>query len=307
MAGQKQPKKRDKPVYVVGAGAVGLLFARYCQLFAPVTVVTRSNQTGTPYFYQHELVTTPLNVSHAHFEHLQRQSIERVLICVKAYQLPTALEQLWPYLSNDATIVISHNGMSDLTPWLARLTQQQQMWFATTNMGGFKSSPDTVVHKGIGATWLGNLSHGNLPIPSLITAMQTHFPQCAIHENIQLLRWQKLLVNVAINPISAREDVNNGVLRQPYFASEILGLLNEAVWIANQNGVTISLSDALELAYQVMQQTAHNRSSMRQDIHLKRETEIDAICGFICRQAQQKGSQTPFNARLLTQIQKKSA
>ncbi|WMN58377.1 2-dehydropantoate 2-reductase [Pseudoalteromonas xiamenensis] len=149
MAGQKQSKKHDKPVYVVGAGAVGLLFARYCQLFAPVTVVTRSTQTGTPYFYQHELVTTPLSVSHAHFEHLQRQSIEQVLICVKAYQLPAALEQLWPYLSDDATIVISHNGMSDLTPWLARLTQTQQMWFATTNMGGLNRPLTRLYTKGL--------------------------------------------------------------------------------------------------------------------------------------------------------------
>lgn len=291
--------------YILGAGSVGLIFAHYCQHNQTVCLLTRQpSQNNFQYQSSSDLVT--LNVTHATLNQLTYGCIKHLIVTVKSYQLEAALSEIWPYLHSDACIVISHNGMSDLSAWQKRLTPNQQLWFATTNQGGFKPEPNTVVHKGVGATWYGTLS-ASTATPELIAKLCEAIPQSAIHPNITQLRWQKLLVNIAINPLTATEQVTNGALRAPKYASTIIGLLNEATHVAQLANVQLSLSDSLSLAYLVMQQTSANRSSMLQDITLGRKTEIAAMCGFIVDTAAKFGYDTPWNKRLLDAINEKSA
>jgi len=57
-----------------------------------------------------------------------------------------------------------------------------------------------------------------------------------------------------------------------------------------------------EYVQQVARATAHNRSSMLRDVERGRPTEIEFINGYIAREGQQLGIQTPLNAYLHTMI-----
>lgn len=305
MSGNAQLDAPLEATYILGAGSVGLIFAYYCQHNQPVCLITRKPAVAN-FCYQFDGIESTLNVVTATLARLAKGTIKQLIVTVKSYQLDEALNEVWPYLHPDACIIISHNGMSDLTPWQSRLGASQQLWFATTNQGGFKSDTYSVVHKGIGATWFGALS-ASTHTPKFITNLCKVIPQSAIHPDIALLRWQKLFINIAINPLTAAEQVTNGALRAPQYASTVIGLLNEAVHVAKLCNIAISLAEALSLAYLVMQQTANNRSSMLQDVSMGRKTEIAAMCGFIVDTAKQFDYPTPYNLKLLQAITEKSA
>ncbi|CCQ11101.1 2-dehydropantoate 2-reductase [Pseudoalteromonas luteoviolacea B = ATCC 29581] len=289
------------PVYILGAGSLGLIFAHYLTKNTPVSLITRE-PTKSPFYYQNNQHRQVIPANSTSLENITFGTIRHVIVAVKAYQLDDALEQLLPKLATDAVILITHNGMSDLTLWLNKLTAKQRLFFATTTQGGYKPFSNEVHHRGEGATWLGELGKtSTLDIPFL-HLLQHSIPMLTLHPTIELVRWQKLLINVAINPLSATEKATNGQLRQPKYASLVLGLLNEAVYIANQLGIKITLHESLMQAYLVMQNTSKNRSSMLQDCTLNRQTEIDAICGFLSKKGQELNYPTPFNDVMLKKI-----
>ena len=118
-------------------------------------------------------------------------------------------------------------------------------------------------------------------------------------QDAQALLWGKLLINAAINPLTALLGVPNGVLLQRPSALRLMAeAAGEAQAVAAALGVALPYSDPLETIRAVAQRTAENRSSMLQDVQRRAPTEIDAINGAIVRLGEQTGIPTPVNQAL---------
>ncbi|TMO55503.1 ketopantoate reductase family protein [Pseudoalteromonas phenolica] len=291
-------------VHILGAGAVGLSFAFHLSQYHEITLLTRSKKTDT-FYYQENEVVTPIATDIADITSLTPQdTISICFICVKAYQLIDAFNAIQPFLAPEAKIIISHNGITDLTELTSQLNSSQSLFFMSTSRGALKPSSNTVVQTGIGATYLGacNTEAENNIDAFYEEVFSKSIAVSAIHKDMALLRWQKLMVNIAINPLTALHQVQNGQLLKPSYATQVINLLNEACFIANKLGIDIALADALNSAYTVMRQTRFNNSSMAQDVKLGRKTEIEAICGYIVSEAKKLGLDTPYNRTMLEQI-----
>jgi 2-dehydropantoate 2-reductase len=118
------------------------------------------------------------------------------------------------------------------------------------------------------------------------------------------LLWGKLVVNGAINPLTAVLGVLNGELLVRPEARSLMGqLAEEAAAVAGALGIRLHYPEPVAAAEYVAQRTASNRSSMLQDIQRGRPTEIDAICGEIVRLGKQASILTPVN-RVMWQLVK---
>ena len=291
-------------IHVLGAGAVGLSFAFHLSQHNRITLVTRNKKNDT-FYYQEDETVTPITANIADITSLTSQDpISICFICVKAYQLIDAFNVIQPYLTPEAKIIISHNGITDLSEITSQLSTTQSLYFMSTSRGALKASSSTVVQPGIGATYLGacNTEAENNINTFYRAVFAESISHSAIHHDITLLRWQKLMVNIAINPLTALHQVQNGQLLKPNYATQVMNLLNEACFIADKLGIDIPLADALNSAYTVMRQTRSNNSSMAQDLKLGRKTEIEAICGYIVGEAKKLGLDAPYNRTMLEQI-----
>ncbi|HUJ77389.1 MAG TPA: 2-dehydropantoate 2-reductase [Thermoplasmata archaeon] len=114
--------------------------------------------------------------------------------------------------------------------------------------------------------------------------------------------WKKVVVNAAINPVTAVHRVPNGRLAQEPWRSEAVRLLLEARSVAEAEGVGLSDAEALADLDRVVRETAENRSSMLQDLERGHRTEIEAISGEIVRRAEGHGIDVPATRGLLAQI-----
>ena len=72
--------------------------------------------------------------------------------------------------------------------------------------------------------------------------------------------------------------------------------------VAAASGYLFDISKTSVTVEAVIEKTALNYSSMQQDIVRQRQTEIDAISGFIVRQADKFGLDVPQNRQLQQQI-----
>ena len=110
------------------------------------------------------------------------------------------------------------------------------------------------------------------------------------------LVWGKLVINAAINPLTALLRVPNGELLQRPAAHKMMSVLaREAAAVAMAQGIHLPFEDAVRAAEDVARKTATNHSSMFQDIRRGAPTEIDAICGAITKTGEKLGVSTPVN------------
>jgi 2-dehydropantoate 2-reductase len=101
---------------------------------------------------------------------------------------------------------------------------------------------------------------------------------------------EKLLVNAAINPVTALFKVENGMLLEnPHYLNMMEFLFEESIQVL---GLQKQKERLLEDLYRVCRNTKNNRSSMLRDIDSGRKTEIDSISGYILRLGKQKGIDT---------------
>ncbi|WP_394192466.1 ketopantoate reductase family protein [Pseudoalteromonas atlantica] len=295
-------------IIVVGDGAIGLLYSYFLSATNHVTLITRSKKSGQQYYYQGNNGKQLINIKTLNNQSLAcLGDIDIVIIAVKAYQVETALSQLAPHLNDACKVVLSHNGMTDLAPIMDMLNNLP-VYFLTTRLAGFKENSTTVIHTGNGESILGACNSAADKKYHALVSTLCAIPSLSYSKQIDTIRWQKLLINIAINPLSAFYNVKNGALNSPKYNSDIFNLLSEACFIANKLGIAVTLPDSLESAYKIMGATANNFSSMHQDIIYSRRTEIDAMCGYICQQAELHGKKTPYNQYYLDVIRhKKSA
>ena len=121
--------------------------------------------------------------------------------------------------------------------------------------------------------------------------------------DVSSVLWNKLLLNVAINPLAAICGVKNGELRYEPLLSQAESTMLEAASVARLLGINIgSDQELLQNLHSVLNSTSDNICSMLADVRLGKETEIDMLCGQVVSRAEQLGIPTPLNSMLLSQI-----
>ena len=108
--------------------------------------------------------------------------------------------------------------------------------------------------------------------------------------------WSKLIINAAINPLTALLKIPNGELLERPAARELMrALAEEAASVASAEKANLPFRDPVAFVEDVARKTAANHSSMLQDVLRGAPTEIDAISGAITRIGQRHHIPTPIN------------
>jgi len=110
------------------------------------------------------------------------------------------------------------------------------------------------------------------------------------------LVWGKLVINSAINPLTALLQIPNGeLLNRPTARALMRALAEETASIAKAEKVKLPFENPGDAAEDVAQRTAANQSSMLQDVLRGAPTEINAICGAVVRTGKKHKIAAPVN------------
>lgn len=331
---QVQGKFKAEPleinkIHIAGSGAIGSLLAGAAEkqglpygLYPrnPVLQVEKASiekpefepaktETPTPYFVEWtdgtEYPITQINRNKPHLS-----PSDMLVLPLKVHHLKTALTQWLPFIDKRTPVVLLHNGMGGYEIAKSILPAQQPWLLATTSHGAMKRTATQVIYTGVGTTQIGIaphlVSHKQLTMPewvkSVCHTLHALLPPVSYQTDIMKALWTKLAINVVINPLTALNNVTNSHIAGELFAKERKTLCEEFAQVANACGQCF---DAIEIEQQVIKVaglTGSNYSSMHQDVKNQRQTEIEAINGYIVNMAQKKGIEVPLNTLLTKQI-----
>ena len=154
---------------------------------------------------------------------------------------------------------------------------------------------------GRGNIILGSLE-GKSPSPKIndfISLLESSNLSPRWSEDIYKEIWIKLLINIAINPISAITGLRNGeILVRNDIWTQSCSTMLEASIIAKSSGIDVDYEDLIYKLKSVIKSTEKNRCSMLQDIMNGKKTEIDSLCGEIVSKGESLGIPTPLNSML---------
>ena len=218
-----------------------------------------------------------------------------ILFFVKTYQTEKAVSDSL-VLQKESTIFLSlQNGLGNEEA-ICKKVDRKRVILGVTGQGATYLGPGHIRHAGWGETQIGELEGGITERANQIAQMfQKAGISTRVSSKIQDLIWEKLLVNVGINALTALTGLKNGqLLDYPETVRLMEALVFEAVEVARRKGVRIE-GNPIEKVKTVAEVTRENRSSMGQDFDHQRKTEIDAINGAVVREAERLGISVPFN------------
>jgi len=216
---------------------------------------------------------------------------KHALVLVKAWQTERAARQLAECLEDDGLAVTLQNGLGNREA-LVESMGANRVALGTITVGATLLGPGLVKVGGDGIISIER----NQAIGPIEAALKSAKFTVNIVEDAQSLIWGKLVVNAAINPLTALLRVPNGELLNRPSALEIMGkLASEVAEVARAENIQLPFDDPIAMAEDVARKTAANHSSMLQDVLRNAPTEIDAICGAVVTTAQRHKIDTPAN------------
>lgn len=302
---------RDSPWFILGAGAIGSLFAAALRESGiPVRLLLRDEQRLALWRQQGGLllrdgpsgVLRNIDVDVAVVTS-PGGPIKHLLVCTKAHQTEAAITELLSALAPQPLLVLLQNGLG-VKERIQTLLPAARFLHAITTEGAYRTQPCEVVHAGHGETLVGALEPEAHPLARIVTdELRNDFLPLRAVTDIGTRLWLKLAVNSVINPLTALHGCRNGELMQlPDFRDIASTLCAEVAAVANAAGQPLNAADCKDAVIAVIEKTAANRSSMLQDIRAGRTTEIEFINGHIVSLAHYLGIRCPQQESLLQKV-----
>lgn len=303
-------------VLIVGAGAMGLLVGGLIdQTSGVVSYLTRTDAQAKVLNKMHVLVQSPVvsptsfsvraypfiesrKLSTNSYPQDEFNAFDMVIVTIKQYQLDAVLPWIKKVIVSTIPLLFLMNGLGHQEK-VKRALNKHDVFFGITQWGAVKINEHSVQERGRGVTKVGQyqsqLSSSKSP-PKTMIAVLTRL--CALgvdiscSENIDIDLWKKCIANACINPLSAIHGVRNGLLiENTNLYDRMHELYQEAAMLVSKTqpsnkAVILGYEDELwnEIVH-ICEQTSNNRSSMLQDIQQGRQTEIEAITGYLLAQA----------------------
>jgi len=294
----------------VGAGAMGSLFgAMLAEAGNEVWLydvwlehVQTINQGGLRIEREDKIRTVKVKAT---AEPQQIGRAELVIIFVKASRTSSAAETAQTIAGSGGSVMTLQNGMGN-ADIIAEFIEPERILAGTTSHGATLLGPGSIRHAGCGPTTIGVWSQTE---DGLQRAGQfaKFFNRAGIKTesvaDVRSVVWNKLLINIGINAITALTHIKNGQILDLEITRELSrNAVVEAISVAQAENIKVQ-DDAIERVFKVAEATALNRSSMGQDVDNRRQTEIAAINGFIVREAKRLGLQAPVNFTLTALVE----
>jgi len=299
-----------KPVpdtwHILGAGAIGSLMACKLRLAGIDCRLLHRNVRGGADIRPVELLEggerRAFRIPGEAPSDLVPASVRRLLITTKAHQAVAAYEAIRPALADDARVVLLHNGMGVYEQIRERFPGARPALGITTE-GAYWRSGNLLVRAGRGDTSIGQ--RGRPAPPAWFAPLADRVERTFWASDIDASLWRKLVINCAINPLTAVHGCTNGeIAGNPALWARARAVCAELGAVSRARGYP-DLADAVEnLVRQVAEATAANHSSMLRDVRRGRATEIDHITGYFCGEADRLGIPCPTNRALLEAVRK---
>ena len=301
----------SESIGIVGGGALGTLFAAALAPHYRVHLVVRTqvdvdairSRGGVSIASAHACavdVTTDVR---------ELAEVSLLFVAVKTFHTQAALAPLGALLDRKSIVVTLQNGVDNDARIRSAGFTGESIVLAPTTEAAIRLSPGIVKRVGVGSTMIGFAASAPAgAVVGVLDCFRSGGFAARIVEDIDAYVWAKLIINAAINPVTALKNATNDIVLRDHEAHELAaGLAREAMAVAVALGIDLPFEDPVAAFEAVARTTAANRSSMLSDFSRGGPTEIDAINGAVVAHGAKLGIPTPINAEIVAAIAARGA
>ncbi|MGO5066366.1 MULTISPECIES: ketopantoate reductase family protein [unclassified Clostridium] len=229
--------------------------------------------------------------------------VDLAIVFVKSTKTEEAILENKNIIGEDTYVLSLQNGYGNGEK-IEKHINKDRIIVGTTGEGCTTIKAGHIKHAGSGETYIGMFSGKE---DSILKKLENILNYSGFNVHIckdpSELIWNKLIINVGINAITAILKIKNGeLLKQNTTKSIMQNAVIEAVKVANAKGFNFYKEEMIEKVEKVALKTAENKSSMLQDILNNKKTEIEVINGAIVREGIKFNIKTPINETLTNLI-----
>ncbi|MCC7163134.1 MAG: 2-dehydropantoate 2-reductase [Anaerolineae bacterium] len=288
---------------IIGTGAMGSFLAAHLAPQHDVTVlgtwngaVDELNRVGVRLERDGEHFQTPVPAT---TDPATVSAVDTALIAVKGHQTERAARWAKQILKPQGLAVTLQNGIGNYEI-VAQHVGAARAGVGVTMLGATLLGAGHVRHAGQGPTLLAATAITQTRMQTLCDVLNRAGIETQLTNDIAGLVWGKLVVNSAINALSAIYRVPNGSLvEHPETRALLSAAAQETAQVANALGIALPYADPVARTIQVATATAANKSSTLQDVLRGAPTELDRINGAVVREGKRLGVPTPVNEQLM--------
>jgi len=235
-----------------------------------------------------------------------------VIVLTKSYQLQLEPEKVCfeDLVAPNGVVLSLQNGAGNKE--LLQKLCSTPVLLGTTSHGAKSDGLGTVHHNGTGPTFVvARTQEQRKAAEGAAGILQLAGMDASVTDSEDVIL-EKVIINAAINPISALLNVTNGkLLASPDVMDEVIRcVVKEGVRVLPNltSGVAQEekVRELVRKVRQVATKTSQNRSSMLSDITRGPNTEIDSINGFLIKENELQGFDAPVNSLLMALVKAKA-
>ncbi len=291
----------DQPIYIIGAGAIGLALAGCLKRAKKEVFILRASlDKGVAYNQSITLVlpdgsqyNDAISVSFLS-EFTQLDGI--ILLTNKSFGNQRLAQKL-AGKTGQSPLVLLQNGLMVEQPFVNAdfPAVSRCVLLATSQL----LTPTTVRYKPISDSPIGVIKGSASELAGLVNAIHTaDFPFRAEYD-IQRAIWEKAIINCVFNSICPLLNIDNGVFRREQKAlSMAKAIIREGTLLAAEMGILLKQHEIEARLLQISNLSDGQLISTLVDINQQRETELDTLNGAMVLLAERLGK-----THLIGQIQ----
>lgn len=230
--------------------------------------------------------------------------VDLLLVALKHHHLSAGIELSRPYVGPETTIVSVMNGIESEDSLGAAFGKDKILHCVALGMDAVRENNS--VHY----TRMGRLRIGR-GFPDAkeesLEEVKSFFDRTGIAYEVSddILRslWNKFMLNVGINQLSAVLGARYGVFQKEDSAKRLLrSTMLEVVAVAEAEGVNLHTEDIEPWFEIVGTLSPEGKTSMLQDVEAGRKTEVEMFAGTVVHLGKKHSVPTPLNEALLEMI-----
>lgn len=228
-----------------------------------------------------------------------------VIILLKTFTTEKVLGQIQGKIHPDTVILSLQNGIGNKER-IESVFPKHLVLIGGSSYGATKLDEGVIAQRAFGTTFIGaaDESEKTKQVSKQVSDLLNKGEIITeVSENVDSVIWSKLMVNIALNGLTAMVRLRNGdAVASLEGKSIVKNLLEEATAVAEKKRIPLLYENSSEEIIKIAEdKVGKNTSSMLTDILKKRTTEIDAINGAIVEYGKELGIDPPYND-LLTKL-----
>ena len=223
--------------------------------------------------------------------------MDLILLCVKAYDNPGALDLMRPLIGPETVILSVQNGI-DKEEEIGKAVGPEHVVGCVAYISSTIESPGVIAQTaGPGKIVLGEMKGGTSPrTEALLATLRRSGITAELHPHIETALWQKFVTICGANGVTALTRLPMGDILACEETARLLKLAMEEVEVvARAKGAALPTGTADQSMAFFRTLEPSMRGSMYYDLAAARRLELDVLNGAVVRLGETHGIPTPLN------------